>query len=93
MVAFEPARLAARLRLSPVRGRPGTRLARYACNFLETAFENIHAKSKSQRTLTRAWRSPRLLVLNEALCVETNAAKLQSRKPTIAGHFLNAGPT
>ena len=38
IAAREPAKMATRLPLSPVSGRPGTRLARYAHSFLKTAF-------------------------------------------------------
>ena len=79
--------MATRLPLSPVRDRPGTRLARYARSFLI----NAHRKCPREVQITAHFDTraafTKMLPLNEALVVKTNAGKVLSRMPLIAGDY------
>ena len=80
--------MATRLPRSPVCDRLGTRLARYARIFLS----NAHRKCPREVQITAHFDMRVAFVglsfLNEALCVETNTAKVRSRTLLLAGHLV-----
>jgi hypothetical protein len=73
---------------SPVRDRPGTRLARYARSFLNNAHQKCPREVQITAHFDMRVAFVGLSFLIEALCVETNTAKVLGRMPLLAGHLV-----